>query len=253
VTGPVRPVSAGDQAWSDLGAELTPARSLDRIDNATSRTVTTVTVIGVLLTGLGALSATLPADDGPVRGLATAAVITAALAVASALTAQILTITRRVNPANLLDVQAWFRRQFIIRAYPARAATVLLLAAALLAGAAATVALTTTPAAAPASAPAIGVTQVTGPGTSTIITVRAAFSGLAPGQAVTVTIATPARVLARSAATPGPAGTATTTLTVSQAAPPQPVTITARTTGQTCQARLSTTGGPPALTCRAAR
>ena len=191
MTGPVRPVSAGDQAWADLGAELAPARSLGRIDTATSRAVTTVTVIGVLLTGLGALTATLPADSGAARALATAAVITAALAVACALTAQVLTISHRVNPANLADVRAWYRRQFTIRAYPARAATILLLAAALLAGAAATAAITATHAA----APTIQVTQTTPTGTATTtITVQATFRGLAPGQVTTVTITTPARV-----------------------------------------------------------
>ena len=54
--------------------------------------------------------------------------VTAALAVACALTAQVLTITRHLNPANLADVQAWYRRQFTLRAYTTQAATVLLIA-----------------------------------------------------------------------------------------------------------------------------
>ena len=60
---------------------------------------------------------------------------TAALAVACALGAQVLTITRRLNPANLADVRAWYRRKFTIHFYATQAATVLLIAAALLAGA----------------------------------------------------------------------------------------------------------------------
>jgi hypothetical protein len=72
-------------------------------------------------------------------------VATAALAVACALAAQVLSITRHLNPANLADVQAWYRRQFTLRAYATQAATVLLILAALLAGAtAATTILTTT-------------------------------------------------------------------------------------------------------------
>jgi hypothetical protein len=47
----------------------------------------------------------------------------------------VLTITRHLNPNNLLEVQAWYRRQFTLRAYTTQAATVLLIAAALLAGA----------------------------------------------------------------------------------------------------------------------
>ena len=61
--------------------------------------------------------------------------ITAALATACALAAQVLTITRGLNPANLADVRAWYRRQFTTRAYTTQAATILLIAAALLAGA----------------------------------------------------------------------------------------------------------------------
>ena len=54
MTGPVRPPSRADQAWADLAAELAPAKSLARIDTVTARAVTTITVVGVLLTGLGA-------------------------------------------------------------------------------------------------------------------------------------------------------------------------------------------------------
>jgi hypothetical protein len=138
MTGPVRPPSPADQAWVDLAAQLTPASSLARIDAVTARAVTTITVIGTLLTGLGALAAGQFAHHGVARGLAAATVITATLATAAALAAQVLTITRGLNPANLADVQAWYRRQFTTRAYATQAATVLLIAAALLAGATAT-------------------------------------------------------------------------------------------------------------------
>jgi hypothetical protein len=73
-----------------------------------------------------------------------AAVITATLAVAAALTAQVLTITRKLNTSDLADVQAWYRRQFTTRAYTTQAATILLIAAALLAGATATTTILTT-------------------------------------------------------------------------------------------------------------
>ena len=69
--------------------------------------------------------------------------ITATLAVASALFAQVLTITRRLNPANLTEVQAWYRRQFGTRARATQAATILLIIAALLAGATAVASLLT--------------------------------------------------------------------------------------------------------------
>jgi hypothetical protein len=145
MTGPVRQPSRADQAWADLAAQLTPASSLARIDTVTNRAITTITVLGVLLTGLGALAAGQFTASTAAQDLAAATVTTAALAVATALAAQVLTITRRLNPANLADVQAWYRRQFTLRAYATQAATILLIFAALLAGAtAATTILTTT-------------------------------------------------------------------------------------------------------------
>ncbi len=135
---PVRRTSPSDQQWADLAEQLTPAASLARIDTVTGRAVGTVTVIGVLITGLGAVAAGQVTRGGPARDLAVAAVITATIAVACALTAQVLTITRRLNPANLTEVRAWYHRQFQLRARVTQVATMLLILAALLAGATAT-------------------------------------------------------------------------------------------------------------------
>jgi hypothetical protein len=142
MTDPVRATSPADKAWADLAAQLTPAASMARIDTVTARVVTTVTVIGTLLTGLGVFGADQLAKDSPVAtGLAIATVLMATLSVVLALAAQVLTITRRLNPANLVEAQTWYHRQFTVRAYATRAATVLLILAALLAGVTAAVAL----------------------------------------------------------------------------------------------------------------
>lgn len=149
---PVRPVTAADRAWADLAAQLTPAASMARIDTVTARAVTTITVIG-LLTGLGALGADRFAKDGgAATALAVAAVIVASLAVACALAAQVLTISR-LNPANLEQVRAWYHRLFTVRARATQAATLLLILAALLAGATAATALLTAPAQASTATP----------------------------------------------------------------------------------------------------
>ena len=251
MTGPVRPPTRADQAWADLAAQLTPARSLARVDTVTARAVTTITVVGVLLTGLGALAAGLPTQNTAARDLAAATVITAAAAVGCALAAQVLTITRHLNPSNLIEVKAWYRRQFATRAYPTKAATILLLFAALLAGATAATALT----ASPPATPTIAITQTFPPaspatGASTgQVTVTATFRGLAPGQAVTVTLTTAGRVLTRAVATPAPDGTAVVTLTATRLTVGQPVTLTARDPHQACQATLPPSPGQPALTC----
>jgi hypothetical protein len=248
VSGPVRPPTPADQAWAELAADLTPAKTLDRVDVVTARAVTTVTVVGLLLTGLGAASAALPAQPGTARDLTIAAVIVAAAAVAAALTAQLLTITRRLNPANLVEVRAWYRRQFELRAYPAQAATILLLISVVLAGAAAAATLLTSP----PGAPGLTITQTPGPGgtAQATDTVTVTFPGLLPGQAATLLLTTPgtAGPLAR-AATTGSAGTAAITLTARLPAA-QTLVVTATTLGQTCQATLTPAQAQPTLTCR---
>jgi membrane-bound lytic murein transglycosylase B len=135
MTGPVRSVSPADQRWAELAAQLTPAASITRIDTVTARAVTTVTVIGILITGFGALAAGQITQSRIAQHLAAATVIAATLAVACALMAQVLTVARQINPANLVEVQAWYRRQFGTRARATQAATILLVIAALLAGA----------------------------------------------------------------------------------------------------------------------
>ena len=251
MTEPVSPLSPSDRAWADLGAELTPAKSLARVDAVTARAVTTITVVGVLLTGLGAVTAGLLTQNGTARVLAAVTVLTAAAAVACALTAQALTITRHLNPADLNQVQAWYRQQFRTRAYPTQAATLLLLTAAILAGATAATALAATP----TTTPAVTVTQALPPpgaGSSARqarVTVHVTFPGLDAGQAATVVATTAGRVLARAAATPGTDGIATVTLTIGHLTPAQPITVTARAPHETCQAALVPARPQPVLTC----
>jgi hypothetical protein len=240
---PVRDSSMQDQGWADLSSELTPAKSLARIDAATARAVTTVTVLGILLTGLGATAAGLPTASDLTNALAVATVAAAALAVASALTAQILTVTRGLNPNNLSEVKAWYQRQFDTRAYTTRAATVLLLVAALLAGATAIAGLVTTT----ASVPNVNVTQTVpsdGAGTGAdgantrqiMITVRAMFYHLVPGEVATVTIAVAGRILASAAATPASDGTADINLAIGSPIGGRPISLVTRAADQSCRA-----------------
>jgi hypothetical protein len=138
----VRPTTAADRAWAELAAQLTPAASIARADIVTSRAITTITVIGLLLTGFGALNAGQLGSYSPAAtGLVVAAVIVASLSVACALTAQVLTISRRLNAADLEQVRAWYHRQFTVRAHATKAATILLILAALLSGATAAITL----------------------------------------------------------------------------------------------------------------
>jgi hypothetical protein len=124
-----RPLSRRQRALIALADELTPAKSIGRLDTATARVVTTVSVVGTVLTGFGLLTAGLPAIEGGSRVLAALSVVLAFLAVLCALSAQVLTITRRLNTNNLKEVERWYLRRFLVRAPVARAASVLLVLA----------------------------------------------------------------------------------------------------------------------------
>lgn len=260
VHGAVRPVTEEDRLWESLADELTPAKSLERVDTATDRVVRTVTIIGTLLGGFGVFGATKPSVSGAARWITVAAVACAALAVACALAAQILTISRHLNPENLAAVRAWYKRRIDTRGYPTRAATFLLLIGAVLAGVAAIVALAT----ATPNQPTIAVTRsldnaaraTAGPGTaaapptSTIIA-QVTFPGLTRGQSATMVVsaATSGQVLAAAAITPAADGTATRTLTVSGLPSAEPVIVVARGGSQQCRATLGAGSAHPTVTC----
>ena len=257
-TGTVRPVSDADRTWETLGNELTPAKSLQRMDTATDRVVRTVTIIGTLLGGFGVFGATKPTVSGPARWITIGAVVCAAAAVACALAAQILTISKHVNPQNLAQVRAWYHRRLETRGYPTRAATFLLLVAAVLAGAAAAVALAT----ATPNEPTVAVTRAldhaapaspgaaTPPATATV-TADVTFRGLTSGQtaSVTVTATATGQVLASATVTPATDGTATRTLTVTGLPATEAVTVLARGGTEQCRSSLGTGSAPPTLTC----
>lgn len=267
----VRPVTDQDQIWVDLAGELTPAKSLERVDTATARVVSTVTIIGTLLGGLGVFGATNPSVSGPARSITIAAVVFAALAVACALAAQVLTITRHLNPENLAAVRAWYKRRIDTRGYATRAATFLLLAGAVLAGVAAVVALATTTPTQPTIAVTRALEPATVPGPSTgasstgtpstgtpstgtqptaTITAQVTFRGLTSGQSAIVVVSSASgQVLASAAVTPSTDGTATRFLEVSGVPAAEPVTVTARGGSQRCRATLGAGSARPVVTC----
>ena len=249
------------RAWQALAEELTPARSLARVDAATARVLGNVSVVGTLLTGVSLLAAGLSSASSGARHLALGAVASAVLAVGCALTAQILTIRRGLNTNNLAEVKEWYRGQFRRRAYPTRAATVLLLAAILMAGGAAVVALldrdkvrlTLSVSQIDGASPAASPAPATGSGAK--LTVDVTFHALAVGSTATILVTATGpdgtTVLARAALTPGTEGDATRTLTVGQVPRDSVVDITATGGQRQCRASLDVADtSPPDLTCR---
>lgn len=226
--------SARQRAWAELGAELTPAKSLQRLDAATARVVSTISVVATLLTGFGLVAAGLSSLPGAGRVLAAIAAGLAFLAVLAALAAQTVTITRGLNPRDLRAVERWYRRRFAFRAPLTVAASVLLVLASAAAGTAVLIALGTG-----AGAPTISVTRTpepSGPGTS--VTVDVTFRGLDEGQVATLTVAVDGATLATAGFTPAADGTATRSLTVPQVPAGGVVTVEAKAADTRCTARL---------------
>lgn len=83
-SAPVGSPMPQDQALAALAAQLTPAKSLQRLDTATARVVSTISIVATLLTGLGLLAAGLANLAG---------------------TAQVLTVTYGLNTSNLVEVE----------------------------------------------------------------------------------------------------------------------------------------------------
>jgi MFS family permease len=254
---PVEPAKRADQAWQDVADLLTPAKSLDRNDKAkaaaTTRITTTVTVVGTLLTGLGVLAAGQPTLSGSARVLVAVAVAVAAIAVSCVLAAQLTDRRKRIATNNLLEVQAWYQRQFDTGRYTTTIGTVAVLIAALLAGAAAILSLTSRN-----TQPSIVITQTVNMNDNqsnvtstqmTNITVVATFHNLLAGQVADITISEPHRLLASSAITPAVDGNGTSTLTANRIPATETVTIRAVAPHRHCQAVIRPGEDYPALTC----
>jgi hypothetical protein len=245
-------------AWQELADELTPAKSLARVDAAANRVLTSVTVVGTVLTGLGLLAAGQPTRNAVAGGLSLTAVIAAVLSVAFALTAQVLTIRRGLNTNNLKAVRAWHHDQFRRRAYPARAASVLLTVAVLLAGGAATAQFVGSERA--GMSLAISSTRppagAGGDGGPVALTVEATFRGLAEDATATILVTTDrpdgVLVLAQAALTAGTDGTASRTLRIGSV-PGDAVIVATATGGQgRCRGGLDVAGAAPAdVKCQA--
>ena len=232
--------TGADKRWQALADELAPAKSLQRLDAAGARVVSTVSVVATLLTGLGLLAAGAANLPTAGRVIAVAAVGLAVAALVVALGGQTVGISRGVRLDNLPEVEDWYRRRFERRAPRARIASLLLVAAVAGAGLAAVVSLVV----GGNAAPTLAVTR-----TADTVTVDLTFRGLDPDQVATATMTVDGQVAAVAAFGPGADGTATRTLTVAKAAAGGVVAVDAQGGGATCMATL-TPGASPIATCR---
>ena len=243
-------MSAADRLWRSAAAELQPAKSLARIDDKAKQVVSSVGLVGSVVTGFGLVAIGRLDSSTLARGLAVAAVCLALLAVLLALGSQLLRVTRGLTPGNLVEVQIWYRRQFRW-AYLVIPAGLLVIVAVLLAGAAAVLVLTAGP-----DAPQPGVAvQLTGSGRSAAATLRVEATGLPAGQALQVQVvgveANGTRtVLARAVVLAGATGAASSTVEVPRAGAYSTVESTVEAPHWRCTATVTPAATTPTtLTC----
>jgi hypothetical protein len=203
------PLTATDRRWLQAAAELEPARSLARAEDRAKQLVGTVSVVGVLLGGLGLVAATRLEAVPVARWLAIATVTLASAGVVLALWTLVLR-EHTVRPNDLEAVQRWYAAQFR-RARLVRAAGLLLLGGVLLAGLTGLVILV----AHPDDRPVVELV-VSGSGTAQTAHATVRWSGLPSTQVVIVTLTgmtgTTRQVLAQGVANAEHGGRATVTL-----------------------------------------
>ncbi|MEU7906605.1 hypothetical protein [Actinoplanes sp. NPDC049118] len=236
--GVSRPVSARSRMWAAAGAELAPAKSLARVDERAKQIVTNVSLVGSLLTGLGLVAGAKLDRSTPAKTLAIAAVCAALFAIVVALTSMLLRFTPALTPANVLEVEEWYRRQFRW-AYGVIAGGVLLLVAVLLAGAAALVVLI---GAGGADEPAVSA-QIAGTGTDAKLTAQVGFTGATPGQTlytevVGVDAAGSRTILVQSVTRAGDTASVASTAEVAGVSRYAAIELTATLADRRCTARL---------------
>jgi hypothetical protein len=93
-------------------AELAPDRSLARVDAKAQQVVGTVSVVGLALTGLRLVASELLDLPSAARWPALAAAGATIVAVVLAIASSLLWAAPALAPGNLLEVEAWYRRQF---------------------------------------------------------------------------------------------------------------------------------------------
>jgi hypothetical protein len=224
--------------WRAAAAELSPEKSLARVDAKAQHVVTHVTVVGALLTGLGLVANGVVQRDSPVRWLAVAAVGAAVLAVVLAVGSSLLRFSPVFAPGNLLEVELWYRRQFR-RARIVVAAGWLVLVGLAMAGASAVVILAQGP---DAAEPMLAV-ETAGAGREAKLTVRAEFSGLDPGEVLRVEAVGAVdggmeRILGRAVVRAGAGGTPAARLEADDVAGLSAIEVTAAADGKRCTATL---------------
>lgn len=237
-----------DTDWIGLADELTPAKSLARVDATATRVVSQIAVVGTLITAGGLVASATLLHPGPTRWLVVAAAALAVAAVVIALACQVLSVSQ-LHTHDLVEVQDWYRIRVSRRAWWLRVATWLIVAAGVVGGTAAVwaLALPTTP------GPEVTLSRVAVPATATApasstVTVHATVHGVPDDGAAAVRVSSGDTVLATAAATPASDGTASLEL-IASADATSPVTIEVTAPGARCAGTVASDGSAGVVVC----
>ncbi|MCW2701728.1 MAG: hypothetical protein JWQ45_3263 [Blastococcus sp.] len=127
-----RPPTPDERYWAAAGEELTPLKSLERIDSKAGFVFGNVTLVGTILTGFGLATGTSGRfADHP--GPASTALALIVVAVLLALAANLPSFRRRIDPADIVQVERFYRTNIGIRGWLTRVALLCFTGALLLA------------------------------------------------------------------------------------------------------------------------
>ncbi|OLT52420.1 hypothetical protein [Cellulosimicrobium sp. CUA-896] len=238
------PPTPADDAWDALADELTPAKSLQRVDAAAERVVGQLALVGTVLTALGLVATATILTDPWERRLALAAVALAVLAVAAAMTCQVLT-SSRLNTVNREELRRWYRRRVEVRGVALRWAAIAMIVAVLLGAAAGLHAFVVEPGDQPRLAVSRLLDPVAADGSrSATVAVTVDVSGAEPGAASTTTVRGAAETLATMTTTAAEDGTLKQELTAVSTDPREDVLVTVVSGRWTCTAAVAADTAP---------
>lgn len=217
--------------WAAASEELGPAKLLGRLDEYNKTLLSTVTLVGTVLTGFGLIASTTLATQALTKGMAAAAVVAAISSAIFALGGLAVRV-RYINPRNLADIATFIAS----RTRRASRARILLVVALLLAMATTLTALfLPTPDAEPALSVVASKDQIN-------VTLRLTATELKPGTPatgwITANVAGKQKMLGQQETVADKDGKATVEVVAAGLQGMNEVQATTRVEGRTCVSTL---------------
>jgi hypothetical protein len=240
------PVSEDDEMWQTAAEALAPDKSLQRVEDKAKFVVSTVAVVGSILTGLGLVAGANLGIAAKGHEWAVSAIVAAVVSIVLAVGSLLLGGDRYLSPGNLIAVQNWYTKQFR-RQTPVLFSGLLLLCALALAGIAAFMSMTTTDIREP-----MMIAQFTSDGAKNTLVLKADYKNLRTGQSLSAKLSgvpdkgSP-KLLAQQILKVGGDGTGSLSLNVESTAKYRYFRLVTMTENATCAVSLYPASGAPAI------